>query len=78
MAEYLDIATRLSGTGDAQADTAFDLRFVHYMTDGSAVSPNPYWDISEPLVFEHEGRRVVNGGRAEGSPRLASSLVDVA
>ncbi|MET8051488.1 hypothetical protein ABZU75_28190 [Streptosporangium sp. NPDC005286] len=71
VAEYLDTATGLSGTGDVEADGAFDLRFVHYMTGGSAVSPNPYWDIIEPFVFEHEGRRVVNGGRAEGSARLA-------
>lgn len=71
VAEYLDMAASLAGTGDAQADAQFDLRFVHYMTGGSAVSSNPYWDIVEPLVFEHEGRRVVNGGRAEGSARLA-------
>ncbi|GII03089.1 hypothetical protein [Planobispora takensis] len=71
VAEYLEMATRLPGTGDDQADAAFDLRFVHYMTGGAAVSSNPYWDIVEPLVFEHEGRRVVNGGRAEGSARLA-------
>jgi hypothetical protein len=63
VAEYLDMATNLSGTGDVEADTAFDLRFVHYMTGGSAVSSNPYWDIVEPFVSEHEGRRVVNGGR---------------
>ncbi|MBG0819875.1 hypothetical protein HS048_03825 [Planomonospora sp. ID91781] len=71
VAEYLDMATKLPGTGDAKADAAFDLRFVHFMTGGSAVSSNPYWDIVEPFVFEHEGRRVVNGGRAEGSARLA-------
>ncbi|MEV4457355.1 hypothetical protein [Microbispora sp. NPDC049633] len=71
VAEYLDMAERLSGTGDVQIDAAFDLRFVHYMTGGSAVSPNPYWDIVEPFVSECEGRRVVNGGRAEGSARLA-------
>lgn len=71
VAEYLDMAARLSGTGDAQVDADFDLRFVHYMTGGSAVSSNPYWDIVEPLVFGHEGRLVVNGGRAEGSARLA-------
>lgn len=71
VAEYLDMAARLTGTGDTQADTAFDLRFVHYVTGGTTVSPNPYWDIVEPFVFEHGGRRVVNGGRAEGSARLA-------
>ncbi|WP_068920893.1 hypothetical protein [Planobispora rosea] len=71
VAEYLDMATKLPGTGDVDADAAFDLRLVHFMTGGSSVSPNPYWDIVEPFVFEHEGRRVVNGGRAEGSARLA-------
>lgn len=71
VADYLDMAARLTGTGDAQTDSAFDLRFVHYMTGGTAVSPNPYWDIVEPFVFEHEGRRVVNAGQAEGSARLA-------
>ncbi|WP_190868320.1 hypothetical protein [Actinomadura sp. RB99] len=71
VAEYLDMAACLSGTGDDQVDAQFDLRFVHYMTGGRAVSPNPYWDIVEPLVVEHDGRHVVNGGRTEGSARLA-------
>ncbi|MBO2456580.1 hypothetical protein [Actinomadura violacea] len=71
VAEYLDMAARLTGTGDDQVDAQFDLRFVHYMTGGSAVSPNPYWDIVEPLVNGHDGRHVVNGGREEGSARLA-------
>ncbi|SFP67018.1 hypothetical protein SAMN04489713_11675 [Actinomadura madurae] len=71
VAEYLAMADRLAGTGDRQADAEFDLRFVHYMTGGRAVSPNPYWDIVEPLVTEIGGRRMVNGGRAEGSSRLA-------
>ncbi|MFI6325088.1 hypothetical protein ACIBG8_46760 [Nonomuraea sp. NPDC050556] len=71
VAEYLDRTESLSGTGDDQLDATFDLRFVHHMTGGMAVSPNPYWDIVEPVVFEHDGRRVVNGGRAEGSTRLA-------
>ncbi|WP_205625489.1 hypothetical protein [Actinomadura atramentaria] len=71
MAEYLATAAGLAGTGDNQADAQFDLRFVHYMTGGSAVSRNPYWDIVEPCVVEHEGRRVVGGGRGEGSARLA-------
>ncbi|MFG1850815.1 hypothetical protein ACGFJT_03160 [Actinomadura geliboluensis] len=71
VAEYLDMAAGLAGTGDQQADAQFDLRFVHYMTGGKAVSSNPYWDIVEPFVVEHDGRRVVNGGRMEGSPRLA-------
>lgn len=70
VADYLDAAPRLQGTGDQRVDAAFDLRFVHYMTAGSSVSANPYWDIVRPFVFEHEGRRVVNGGRAGGSSRL--------
>jgi hypothetical protein len=75
VAEYLDMAQMLSGTGDSQADAAFDLRFVHYMTGGQAVSANPYWDIVAPLVSEHEGRRVVSGSRREGSARLAFAQV---
>lgn len=71
VSEYLDMAPRMSGTGDVQADAAFDLRFVHYVTGGNAESSNPYWDIVAPFVFEHEGRRVVNGGRPDGSTRLA-------
>lgn len=73
--EYLDMAPRLPGTGDDRADAAFDLRFVHYVTGGSAQSANPYWDIVAPSVFEHEGSRVVNGGRPDGSARLAYAQV---
>ncbi len=65
------MAPTLAGTGDVQADAAFDLRFVHYVTGGRAVAPNPYWDIVGPSVSEVEGRRLVNGGRADGSARLA-------
>ncbi|HEY8478966.1 MAG TPA: hypothetical protein VIL71_03955, partial [Spirillospora sp.] len=75
VAEYLDMAARLAGTGDDQIDGEFDLRFVHYVTGGSAVSSNPYWDIVEPCVHEHEGRRVVNGGRSQGSARLAFAQI---
>ncbi|TDD89110.1 hypothetical protein E1293_05475 [Actinomadura darangshiensis] len=71
VAEYLSTAARLAGTGDDDTDAQFDLRFVHYMTAGKTASTNPYWDIVEPLVVEHDGRRLVNGGRAEGSARLA-------
>ncbi|SNS13647.1 hypothetical protein SAMN05443665_1001158 [Actinomadura meyerae] len=71
VAEYLDMAARLAGTGDEEADAQFDLRFVHYMTGGSAASLNPYWDIVEPFVAENDGRRVVNGGQVNGSARLA-------
>lgn len=70
VADYLDMAPRLRGTGDERADAAFDLRFVHYMTADTDVSANPYWDIVSPFVFDHEGRRVVNGGQATGSSRL--------
>jgi hypothetical protein len=71
VSEYLEMAPTLEGTGDVRADAAFDLRFVHYVTGGAAESSNPYWDIVGPSVFEHEGRRVVNGGRPDGSARLA-------
>ncbi|MGW4249633.1 hypothetical protein [Nocardia sp. NPDC004722] len=69
VAEYLGTASRLPGTGDERADSAFDLRLVHYLTGGS--SDNPYWDIVAPSVSEVAGRRVVDGGRVAGSPRLA-------
>jgi hypothetical protein len=69
--EYLDMAARLPGTGDSRADADFDVRFAHYMTGGRSVSANPYWDIVASSVFEDGGRRVVNGGRPEGSARLA-------
>ncbi|HVK24990.1 MAG TPA: hypothetical protein VM677_26830 [Actinokineospora sp.] len=69
--DYLDVALRLPGTGNAQVDAAFDLRFVHYVTGGKTESLNPYWDIVSAFVHEHEGRRVVNGGRSTGSARLA-------
>ena len=71
VSEYLETAPGLAGTGNVQADAAFDLRLVHYVTGGRAVSPNPYWDLVAPSVFEHEGRRLVNGGNPEGSARLA-------
>lgn len=69
--EYLEMSPQLPGTGDLTVDAAFELRFVHYMTCDSAESANPYWDIVSPFVSERGGRRVVDGGRAEGSPRLA-------
>lgn len=70
VAEYLDMAPRLAGTGNNKMDAVFDLRFVHYMTGGDSASGNPYWDIIERSVFECDGRRVVNGGRPGGSSRL--------
>ncbi|GAA5068032.1 hypothetical protein [Nocardia callitridis] len=69
VAEYLDAAPRLPGTGDESADAAFDLRLVHYLTGGA--SENPYWDIVAPSVGDDGARRVVNGGRPRGSARLA-------
>jgi len=71
VSEYLEMSPQLAGTGDLQMDAAFELRFVHYMTGGSTESSNPYWDIVSPFVFSHEGRRMVNGGRPDGSARLA-------
>ncbi|WP_067664169.1 hypothetical protein [Nocardia miyunensis] len=70
VAEYLDASPVLPGTGDERADAAFDLRLVHYMTGDRSFSANPYWDIVAPSVSEHDGRRVVNGGRPNGSARL--------
>ncbi|MGW5266974.1 hypothetical protein ACWEQG_38875 [Microbispora sp. NPDC004025] len=75
VAEYVDTALKLTGTGDPRVDGAFDLRLVHYMTGGKAGSGNPYWEIVAPAVFEHEGRRLVNGGRSEGSARLAFAQI---
>jgi hypothetical protein len=60
----------LSGTSNAEADAAFDLRFVHYMTGGDSVSGNPYWDVVAPSVEVSGQRRVVNGGSENGSVRL--------
>lgn len=70
VAEYLDAAPMLSGTGNHVADGAFDLRFLHFMTGGSAEFGNPYWEIVGPAVGTDGERRVVNGGSADGSVRL--------
>ncbi|MEV0344077.1 hypothetical protein AB0H49_34210 [Nocardia sp. NPDC050713] len=70
VADYLDTAPMLTGTHDPEADAAFDLRFVHYMTGGESASGNPYWEIVRPATKEVDGRRVVNGGRPNGSARL--------
>ncbi|WP_431963261.1 hypothetical protein [Nocardia sp. bgisy134] len=72
VADYLETSPRLPGTGDDDADRAFDLRMLHYMTGGE--SENPYWDIVAPAVVAPAGgrqRREVNGGRPSGSARLA-------
>ncbi|MEU9687170.1 hypothetical protein [Amycolatopsis japonica] len=71
VADYLDMAPQLQGTGDERTDAAFDLRIVHYLTADVPISSNPYWDIVSPFVFEHEGRHVVNGGQTAGSSRLS-------
>jgi hypothetical protein len=71
VSDYLQMAPTLPGTGNVQVDAAFDLRFVHYVTGGRAVSANPYWDLVSPFVHEYGGRNVVNGGNPEGSGRLA-------
>lgn len=75
VAEYLDMSPKLSGTENIRADAAFELRFVHYMTGDSSVSANPYWDIVAPSVFQHDGRRVVNGGQTNGSARLGFAQI---
>ncbi|MGW4121883.1 hypothetical protein [Nocardia sp. NPDC004711] len=41
------------------------------MTGDEALSANPYWDIVGPSVSDRDGRRVVDGGRPNGSARLA-------
>lgn len=71
VADYFSTANRLPGTCDGQADAAFDLRLLHYMTAGQGASTNPYWDIVSPSVSERGGRRVVDGGSAQGSSHLA-------
>jgi hypothetical protein len=71
VAEYLDMAPQLQGTGDARADASFDLRLVHYVIGGNVNTTNPYWDIVAPAVSEREDRRLVDGGRPDGSARLA-------
>ncbi|MEV6098563.1 hypothetical protein [Nocardia sp. NPDC051981] len=77
VADYLDTAPMIPGSGDEQADAAFDLRFLNYMTGDSAESRNPYWDIVAPSVSTRDGRRVVNGGRPEGSARLGLAQIGV-
>lgn len=71
VAEYLEMAPRLSGTDNLEADAAFELRMVHYLTGGAAPGENPYWAIVEPSVSIRDGRRKVDGGSARGSARLA-------
>jgi len=73
VADYLATSPTLPGTGDAEVDRTFDIRFLHFMTGGE--SENPYWDIVGPFVgtgpAERNRRREVNGGRSNGSARFA-------
>lgn len=71
VAEYFDAAAGLSGTGDREADAAFDVRLLHFMTGDEAATVNPYWEIVAPSVSERAGRRVVDGGNPQGSAQLA-------
>lgn len=70
VADYLVRTEGMPGTGDSQADLAFDVRLLHYLTSGRSVADNPYWATVAPAVFDHNGRRVVNGGTLKGSARL--------
>lgn len=73
VAEYLEMAPNLPGTGNEETDRGFDIRLIHYMTGDD--SQNPYWDIVAALVSagpaERDNRREVNGGKPNGSARLA-------
>ena len=71
VAEYFDAAAGLPGTGDREADAAFDVRLLHFMTADEMTSANPYWEIIAPSVSERAGRRVVDGGNPQGSAQLA-------
>ena len=71
VAKYFSAAAGLSGTGDREADAAFDVRLLHFMTGDAATSINPYWEIVAPSVSERDGRRVVDGGDLQGSAQLA-------
>lgn len=71
LSDYLETAPFLQGTGDDEADTAFDLRMIHYLTGGSSVSSNPYWDIVSGAVTQRVDGRVIDGGTPQGSARLA-------
>lgn len=73
VAEYFTVAAGMPQPAEAQSVAAFDfdLRFLHFMTGGTAVSANPYWDIVAPSVSVRGGRRVVDGGVPGGSAQLA-------
>jgi hypothetical protein len=70
VAEYLDLAPHLAGTGNPETDADFEIRFLHYMIDNGS-SPNPYWEIVAPLTTLRDGRRVLDGGNPEGAQRIA-------
>lgn len=70
VAEYLDLAPHLAGTGNPRIDAEFEMRFLHYMIDdGSSV--DPYWEIVSPLISLRDGRRILDGGNPEGAQRIA-------
>lgn len=73
VAEYFNVAAGMQQPAEAESVAAFDfdLRFLHFMTGGMAVSANPYWEIVAPSVSVRNGRRVVDGGAADGSAQLA-------
>ncbi len=73
VAEYFDVAAGLPQPAGTRAPAAFDfdLRFLHYMTGGAAVSANPYWDMVAPSVSTRAGRRVVDGAAAGAGAQLA-------
>ena len=70
VAEYLDTAAALPGSGDTEVDRKFDLRILHYLTGDPSTSTNPYWEVVAPAVSTRAGRRLVDGGSAQGSARL--------
>jgi hypothetical protein len=69
VAEYLDLAPHLAGTGNPQTDAEFELKFLHYMIDDGS-SANPYWEIVAPLATVRGDRRVLDGGNPEGAQRI--------
>lgn len=74
VAEYFSVAAGMpppAGASAAAAAVDFDLRFLHFMTGGSAASQNPYWDVVAASVSAQGRRRVVDGGSVGGSAQLA-------
>lgn len=71
LAEYMEVAPSLPGSGDDQRDGEFELRMIEVLTRSPASTQNPYWEIVGPAVSAAGGRRVIDGGSPEGSARLA-------